>query len=185
MSSVPTVDPRAAAVVAFWRSAGRDRWFAKDAAFDRAFRERFLALHTAAASRVLDGWAADADHALALVILLDQFPRNAFRGTPRMYASDPQALRLANQMVQTGIDRAVDAALRVFCYLPFEHAENPADQATSVRLQTPLGEPWLAHAIEHRDIIQRFGRFPHRNLILGRAMTPAEQAFLDAGGFAG
>lgn len=179
------VAPEAAAVVAFWKTAGHGLWFAKDDAFDRRFRTLFLPLHEAAVRGELKAWEASADGALALLVLLDQFPRNAFRGTARMYASDEAARAVAAAAIAAGLDRAVDAELQLFFVLPFAHSERLADQERSVTLAERLGEPHLSIARGHRDIIQRFGRFPHRNPILGRSMTPAEQAFLDEGGFAG
>lgn len=172
-------------VLRFWREAGPDCWFRKDAAFDRVFRERFLDGHLAAARRELDDWAGSAEGALALLILLDQFPRNAYRGTGHMYATDPLARRHARRLVEAGFDAAFEPELRVFCYLPFSHSEDLADQQRGVELSRRIGQPWLGHAEEHRDIVQRFGRFPHRNPLLGRDTTPEEQAFLDGGGFAG
>jgi uncharacterized protein (DUF924 family) len=179
------LDQDAAAVVDFWRHAGPSRWFAKDEAFDRRFRESFLTLHEAAARGERADWLATPAGALALVLLLDQFPRNAFRGTPRMYASDRLARKRASAAIDAGHDRAVDAALQLFFYLPFGHSENLADQARSVLLCERLGGVDARHAKRHHDIVARFGRFPHRNPILGRAMTPAEQEYLDSGGYAG
>lgn len=182
----PTAVPaEARAVVDFWRSAGPNLWFAKDAAFDARFRERFVAPHEAAARGALDGWATSAEGALALVILLDQFPRNAFRGAARMYATDGQARRVADAAVNAGHDRVVDHELARFFYLPFAHSEDLADQERAVVLVRRLGEPDLSRAVHHRDIIRRFGRFPHRNPILGRTMTPQEQHYLDNGGYKG
>lgn len=172
-------------VVAFWRDAGPDRWFAKDDAFDRRFRTQCLALHEAAARGDLSSWGATADGALALVLLLDQFPRNCFRGTARMFATDEDARRVASAAIAAGHDQEVAPDLRVFFYLPFEHSEDLADQDRSVALSQPLSEEYWRYAELHRDIILRFGRFPHRNEILGRASTPEEQEFLAEGGFAG
>ena len=172
-------------VVAFWRDAGPDRWFTKDAAFDRDFKSRGLALHEAAARGDLDAWNATPEGALALAILLDQFPRNAFRGTARMFASDEKALERAAAAIEAGHDQAISEDLRGFLYLPFEHSEDLADQERSVALFTPLGGEVLDYAEIHLDIIRRFGRFPHRNAVLGRKTTPEEQRFLDDGGFAG
>ncbi|WP_374444412.1 DUF924 family protein [Stella sp.] len=177
--------PEAVAVVAFWRDAGPARWFAKDPAFDRTFAARFAADHAVAAAGGHDGWTASPDGALALVLLLDQYPRNAFRGTPAMYATDPAARRIASAAVAAGHDRHVAPGLRLFFYLPFGHSEDPADQERSVALARGLGQPSLGHAEGHRDIVRRFGRFPHRNPILGRTTTPDERRFLDEGGFAG
>jgi uncharacterized protein (DUF924 family) len=173
------------AVVRFWREAGPEAWFTSDAAFDRRFGEAFLGLHQAAAGGELAGWERSPEGALALLLLLDQFPRNVFRGTPRAYATDAQARALAERALAAGHDQAVEEALRVFFYLPFGHSEALEDQERSVLLCQPLGGETLRHAEGHRDIIRRFGRFPHRNPILGRRMTAEEQAFLDSGGFAG
>ena len=177
------VDARA--VVDFWRAAGPGLWFAKDTEFDRRFRERFLWLYLAATRGELADWSKTPEGAMALLILLDQFPRNAFRNTPRMYATDAMARKIADAALKAGHDQAVEPALRLFFYLPFGHSENLADQERSVALSEALGEPNLSHAKRHRDIIRRFGRFPHRNPILGRAMTPEEQRYLDEGGYAG
>ena len=175
----------ATAIVAFWTEVGPTRWFKKDATFDDEFRARFAAEHGAAASGALDDWATTADGALALMILLDQYPRNSFRGTARMFATDPTALSIAKQAIAQGFDLAVDAALCSFLYLPFMHSEHLADQDRALELYAPLGSESQRYAIVHRDIIVRFGRFPHRNAVLGRATTAEEQAFLDEGGFAG
>jgi uncharacterized protein (DUF924 family) len=177
--------PQAYSVVEFWREAGPSLWFAKDKAFDRRFRERLLTTHEAAARGDLDGWLATPYGALALILLLDQFPRNAFRGTPRMYATDVKARAATAAAVDAGHDQAVQKELRLFIYLPFGHSEALADQERSVALTEDLGEPDVSHAKRHRDIIRRFGRFPHRNPILGRVMTPDEQRYLDEGGYAG
>jgi len=175
----------AAEVVEFWRQAGPSMWFAKDADFDRRFREAFLSAHEAAARGELDSWLATPTGALALVLLLDQFPRNAFRGTPRMYASDAMARNIAAAAIAAGRDQLVPADLRTFFYLPFAHSEDLADQDRAVALCRPLGDPDSSNSERHRDIVRRFGRFPHRNAILGREMTPEEQEFLDQGGYAG
>jgi len=181
----PSVTAEAQAVVDFWRGAGPARWFAKDPEFDRRFREACLLPHKRAARGDLVGWGATAIGALALVLLLDQFPRNAFRGTPRMYATDVLAREIAEDAINAAHDRAVEQALQLFFYLPFGHSEVIADQERSVALNRRFGEPHLSHAKRHHDIIRRFGRFPHRNPILGRTMTQNEQWFLDEGGFAG
>ena len=119
------------------------------------------------------------------MLLTDQFPRNAFRGTAHMYATDSLARHFALRATREGYMSAVDASVRLFFCLPFAHSEELSDQDLSVRLHQSLGQPWLSHAQGHRDIIRRFGRFPHRNDLLGRATTPQEREFLDAGGFAG
>lgn len=181
----PDIPGDAAAMVEFWKESGPGLWFAKDTAFDERFRSRFLGLHEMAARDELADWADAPYGALALVLLLDQFPRNAFRGTPCMYTTDPLARYVATAAVDWGYDLAVEAALRVFFYLPFAHSEDMVDQDRSLRLSWHLGPPHSVRAQHHREIIQRFGRFPHRNAILGRPTTDEEQAFLDAGGFAG
>lgn len=182
-----TAAPAAAlAVVDWWQQAGAaGDWFAHRPDFDRAFRDRFLALHDSAAAGGCDGWIEGAAGALALMILLDQFPRNAFRGTARMYATDPQARRLARAALGLGHWDRVAPDLRLFLALPFSHSETLADQDIAVALNARLGQPWLSHAEGHRDIIRRFGRFPHRNPILGRETTPEETRFLARGGFSG
>ena len=176
---------RAQDVLAFWRAAGPSRWFRKNDAFDSEFRARFLQTHEAAQRGELDDWAQDAVGALALVILLDQFPRNAFRGSARMFDTDAKARAIARRAVDAGFDMKIEQDLRNFFYLPFMHSEDAADQARAVELTRPLGGDALRFALQHCDIIRTFGQFPHRNAVLGRTTTPAEQQFLDGGGFAG
>jgi len=173
-------------VLSFWREAGPKKWFSKDAAFDREISTRFLATHEAAAAGRLADWENTAEGALALMILLDQFPRNMFRESARAFATDPMARRIADSAIGKGYDRQVSATDRQFFYLPFEHSEALADQERCVALFGATGDAELLKWAElHADIIRRFGRFPHRNAVLGRATTAAEQAFLDSGGFAG
>jgi uncharacterized protein (DUF924 family) len=181
----PALPSEARAVLDFWQAAGPSSWFAKDAAFDRQFRDRFADAYAAAARGALDHWASTADGALALILLLDQYPRNAFRGTPRMYATDVAAREQAARAVEAGFDRAVAPELRVFVILPFGHSEWLADQERSVALARRLGPPHLERAEHHRDIVRRFGRFPHRTAILGRTSTDAERHFLENGGYQG
>jgi uncharacterized protein (DUF924 family) len=180
-----SLDFRPGDIIAFWRDAGPSHWFRKDEAFDRDFRERFLAMHEAAARGELDGWIRSAEGALALCLLLDQFPRNAFRGAPRMFATDAKAREAARAAVEAGFDAQVEEPLRPFFYLPFMHSERLEDQDLCVELSSSVGEDTQRFARHHRDIIARFGRFPHRNAVLGRPTTPEEQQFLDAGGFSG
>jgi uncharacterized protein (DUF924 family) len=180
-----TSSSRPSDVLAFWREAGPSRWFRKDAAFDSEFRARFLDAYEAARRGELDAWAQDASGALALVILLDQFPRNAFRGTARMFESDTQAREVARRAVEAGFDQATEPDLRNFFYLPFMHSEHAADQARAVELARALGGEPLRFALQHCEIIRAFGRFPHRNAVLGRITSPAERQFLEDGGFAG
>ena len=172
-------------VLAFWRAAGPDKWFKKDEAFDAEIRRRFLATYEAAAAGAL-GWDETPEGALALLIVLDQFPRNMFRGSARAFAADPLARKIAAQAIERGFDRQVAVPERGFFYLPFEHSETLADQERCVALNRASGDAdALKWAELHADIIRRFGRFPHRNAVLGRVTTPEEQAFLDGGGFAG
>lgn len=173
------------AIVTFWRDAGSSAWFKKDAAFDARFRQVFESQHFAAARRELDVWGTTAEGSLGLMLLLDQFPRNVFRGTGHMYATDPLARMYARQAVAAGHDRQVEDPLRLFFYLPFAHSEDPADQAESLRLHHALGPEGEKHALGHAYIIRQFGRFPHRNRLLGRVTAPDEAEFLREGGFAG
>jgi uncharacterized protein (DUF924 family) len=174
-----------AVVVTFWREAGPDRWFKKDAAFDDEIKRHFLGTHEAAAAGKLTDWEQSAEGVLALLILLDQFPRNMFRGEARAFATDPLARAVTSRAILNGFDGGFPD-MRGFFYLPFAHSENLADQERGVALYKAVGdEDGLKWAMLHADIIRRFGRFPHRNAVLGRVTTPGEQAFLDGGGFAG
>ena len=186
-----TLEPGWRAVLDFWflpidhPSYGRFRreWFAKDPAFDEAIRRQFAGEVDLAVAGRLDDLARHARGALALIILLDQFPRNLFRGTSRAFASDARAREIADRAVRAGFDRALPAVQRVFVYLPFEHSETLADQDRCVALFEDLPPAdWRAEAIEagrrHREIVARFGRFPHRNEILGRPSSSDEIAFL-------
>jgi uncharacterized protein (DUF924 family) len=173
-------------VVAFWRAAGPQKWFRKDAEFDREITARFLDTHEAAAAGRLADWEATPDGALALLLLLDQFPRNMFRDSACAFATDPLARAVADRAIARQFDASVPSAERTFFYLPFEHSENLADQELSLALSRRAGDGKADKYAEiHADIIRRFGRFPHRNAVLNRASTAEEQAFLDAGGFAG
>jgi uncharacterized protein (DUF924 family) len=173
-------------VLAFWRAAGPAKWFKKDAAFDAEIMSRFAALWRDAAAGALSDWEASAETALALVIVLDQFPRNMFRGKADAFATDALGRGVADRATARGFDQKVPASERLFFYLPFEHSESLADQERAVALVGTLGDPDLTRWSElHADVIRRFGRFPHRNSALGRATTREEQEYLDAGGFAG
>jgi uncharacterized protein (DUF924 family) len=180
-------------VLAFWfgppgeRGKQQKRWFEKSEAFDHEVRERFLPLYEEAAAGRLAHLEESAADCLALILLLDQFPRNMFRGTPRAFATDPLALETARAALERGFDRALLPAERLFVYLPFEHSETLADQERACELTERLDPvaPELQayrYALAHRDIIRRFGRFPHRNAILGRASTPEEIEFLKGPG---
>lgn len=178
-------DPRAAQVIAFWFTAGpRDkRWFEKSEVFDAEIRERFLALYEEAAAGKLFAWQSSAADCLALILLLDQFPRNMFRGSARAFATDALALQTARHALERGYDRGRTPAERLFFYLPFEHAESLDAQEAACRLTEPLAafpETFDVYrfALRHREIVARFGRFPHRNALLNRASTPEELEFL-------
>lgn len=177
-------------LIDFWTAAGPKAWFSADPAFDAAMRQRFEAAHLAGARGELSAWSETADGGLALVLLLDQAPRNIYRGSAHAFATDGLALALTTRAVEAGFDLAVPLDLQIFFYLPFEHAEAPAAQARGVALCEAYAarggdESYLRYARIHADIIARFGRFPHRNAVLGRATTAEEAAFLASGGFKG
>ena len=180
-----------AEVLDFWFGApgspesqqARRQWFAKDAAFDAEIRQRFGPTIEAALAGTLEGWAQAPQSALALIVVLDQFTRNVFRDTPRAFSGDPAALALARDVVDRGWDKQLAPLQRVFVYLPFEHSEEIVDQCESLRLcgllrDDPQAGGMLEWAVKHYDIVERFGRFPHRNEILGRESTPQELEFL-------
>lgn len=178
--------PEVAEVLAFWRQVvDEGLWMAKDPEFDRRFRDRFLDLHMEAASRRRDDWIETPEGALALMVLLDQFPRNAFRGTAHMHATDGLARMFAREAERRGHMQRVEPGFRVFFVYPFTHSEALADQELSLELSTRLGEGRAKGMQGHHDIIVRFGRFPHRNRLLGRESSAEEEAFLAEGGFAG
>lgn len=177
----------AQAVLDFWFGDGdapREEWFRKDPAFDQRVAARFGPLVERALAGELAGWQASPDTALALILLLDQFTRNIFRGSPRSFAGDAPALAAARALVASGGDQALPPLHRAFAYMPFEHAEDLAAQDEAVRLFTPLAAqaPYLAEMLDyahrHRAIVARFGRFPHRNAVLGRVSTAQEAEFL-------
>lgn len=173
-------------IVGFWRSAGPRRWYSQDGRFDDAIRLKFEPVHHAAARGEYDAWAQTAEGALALLILLDQFPRNLYRGSAHAFATDPKARVIARAAVEHGWHSTVEPLLRQFVLLPFQHSEDLADQDRGLALAEALGDPdILKWTSNHRDIIVRFGRFPHRNACLGRVTTAEEQAYLDEGGFGG
>ena len=186
------MDAQAQAVLDFWflppdnpgYGQSRAEWFRKDEAFDARIAERFGALIDDALAGGLRAWEATPHGALARLIVLDQLTRNVHRGTPRAFAGDAQALALAQSLTEQGLDQQLPPILRAFAYLPFEHAEDLAMQARAVELfqllsqAQPGFESMLDYAQRHQEVIARFGRFPHRNAILGRPSTPQEVAFL-------
>ena len=192
MSIMTPHTPLHADLLGFWIEAGPGRWYKKDAGFDAELRHRFGALHEAAAAGDFKDWLEASRSGLAYLLLTDQIPRNIFRGSAHAFATDGLALAAARWLVAQGLHLAVDAPLRQFFHLPFEHSEAPDDQAAAVR----TFEGWVEEGLEdgpnllryarmHADIIARFGRFPHRNAVLGRTSTAEELAFLESGGFSG
>lgn len=174
-------------LLSFWFGDGppaaRDVWFKPTPAFDMEASRQFRSAYERAADGGFDLLMDSAEGCLALILLLDQMPRNLFRGSPRAFATDGQARRLARHALDYGFDKVQPAVRRLFLYLPFEHSEDLADQERSVALFTALGNAeWLDYAKRHRDIIARFGRFPHRNAVLGRPNTAEETAFLETPG---
>ena len=173
-------------ILAFWREAGSERWYTKDAAFDADVQRQFLGLWQQAAAGELSAWEATDNGALALVIILDQFPRNMFRDDAKAFSTDPQALAVAARAIARGADARIEPVLLEFLYMPFMHSEQMCDQQRCVELFRNTGNTDnIGYAQDHAEIVRRFGRFPHRNRILGRTTTPEEQAFLDGGGFSG
>ncbi|HEX7250979.1 MAG TPA: DUF924 family protein [Burkholderiales bacterium] len=172
------IDAKAGEILRFWFEEHPKDWFVKNPAFDAEMRARFLALHETAAAGQLAHWADDPRACLALVIVLDQFPRNMFRGQARAFATDAQARAAARVILERGWNQAMSQPQQLFAYLPFEHSEALADQVLCCELMKDFDAEQLRYAIRHREIIERFGRFPHRNAILGRESTPAELEFL-------
>ena len=165
----------------------REAWFTRDREFDREIRDRFEPVYEEAAGGGLDHWKSEAQSCLALIIVLDQFPRNMYRGDERMYAADEKAREAARHAIEHAYDRELSPYGRLFTYLPFEHSEELDDQRLSVELfrglATEMGsEDLLGYAVRHLEIVERFGRFPHRNEILGRRTTPEEAEFLSGAG---
>lgn len=167
-------------VLDFWFSELEPKdWFAKSDDLDRLITDRFTALHLALSRDVPSDWRASADARLALVIVLDQFPRNIYRDSPLAFATDALALKQAKAAIAVGADAEVAENRRIFFYMPFEHAEDLAEQDRAVALCEALGnERFLDYARRHRAVIAEYGRFPHRNAIFGRMSTPAEEAYL-------
>jgi uncharacterized protein (DUF924 family) len=181
-----SANTRSREVLSYWLAAGTERWFTVDEMFDAEVRARFEELYNDAAAGGPNSWERILEGALALVIVLDQFPRNMFRGTARAYSTDSFARAVAKRAIAKGFDQQCEMPARSFFYLPFEHSENLIDQEYCLTLMQATGDADLEKwAQNHADIIRRFGRFPHRNAILGRMTAPEEQAFLDSGGFSG
>lgn len=185
MTNRTEISPPANEIVDFWTSIGPAGWFKKDEEVDRTIAEKFSAVHEKAMERKLASWLDEPLSSIALVLLLDQFSRNMFRGDARSFAGDRLAVAVATDAIGKGYHLEVKNELAVFFFMPFMHSESISDQNRCVELMHRFGAgDYIKFARLHRDIIVRFGRFPHRNPVLGRHTTPAEQAFLDGGGFA-
>lgn len=185
MTIKPPSLEQAGAVIDFWTELGPEGWFARNDDVDRRFREQFHTLHFAAAAGHCAHWLGDARAGLALLLLLDQYPRNAWRGTGHMFATDGLARHYARLYLASGLVDRIAPELRLFACLPFVHSESMEDQEFALEVYARHAPEQLKWARHHCDIIRRFGRFPHRNASLGRKSTPAEQAYLDEGGFTG
>ena len=171
-------------VIGFWfDEVEAELWWKKDEAFDRSIADRFSVLHRAAAGCELFAWRQTPLGRLAEIIVLDQFSRNIYRDSPLAFACDSLALCLAQHAIGAGADRELDAGKRLFCYMPFMHSESRLMHEAALALFTELGlESNLTFELKHKEIIDRFGRYPHRNAVLGRTSTPAELAFLQQPG---
>ncbi len=184
VAGIDTIAPKD--VLEFWHVAGPDKWFKKDPAFDGEISRRFFSLWQSAAAGKLSQWEETPEGALALALVLDQFPRNMFRGDRRTYEADAMARSVAERAIARGFDQRIPHGDRRFLWLPFMHSEHLPDQERCVEFARGYGDDeFTKYAIDHVAIVRRFGRFPHRNAVLSRATTPEEQAFLDGGGFAG
>ncbi len=173
-------------VLEFWLNARPKTWFSKSDEFDASIKQQFGALHEKAAANELSNWESEPESALALILILDQFSRNLFRNDARAFAQDALGLNIAKNSISQNFDASVDPSLKQFFYMPLMHSESILDQRHCVRLFHAANMPDnLKYAILHRDIIERFGQFPHRNSVLGRPTSPAERSFLDGGGFSG
>ncbi|MBV8681927.1 MAG: DUF924 domain-containing protein [Caulobacteraceae bacterium] len=186
MTSAPTPGK----IVGFWRDAGEKAWFRRSAKFDESVRIRFEVVHLEASRGNFASWGGSAEGALALVLLFDQFPRHIYRGSAHAFATDGLARSAADRAITDGFDLAFETDLQPFFYLPFEHHEDAGSQARSVELSTQHAErsgrtDYLRYARLHADLIARFGRFPHRNKVLGRVSTAEEIEYLASGGFKG
>lgn len=171
-------------VLKFWFGGDRKAWFEKNPEFDEEIRQGFLPLYEQGAAGKLEHWQNAPDRCLALIVLLDQFPRNMFRNSARAFATDALALAAAKHALAQRYDERLSVDERTFAYLPFEHSESAADQARSCELMKPLGDEPYRYALRHKEIIDRFGRFPHRNAALGRTSNAEEVEFLKTPGSA-
>jgi len=174
------------AVLNFWIEAGTGKWWKKDPAFDADIAHRFADTHEAACNGELDHWMDQPDSALALILVLDQFSRNLFRNSPKAFAQDQKCSDIARRQIESGANRSMPREIENFCYLPLMHCEDLESQELCLKEMKRLGDELsIKSAVEHMEIIDKFGRFPHRNAVLRRHTTVEEQAFLDGGGFSG
>ena len=171
-------------ILTFWKEAGPEKWFVKDPVFDAQIAEHFEDSFELACTGGYDDWTSTPEGALAVIIMLDQFSRNLYRDSPKAFAQDPKALEISKRALDAGLDAKMPEDLAYFSVMPLMHSENLDDQERCIAETKRMGRE-LKHAVEHRDIIKAFGRFPHRNGVLGRETTAEEKAFLDDGGFAG
>ncbi len=173
-------------VLDFWIVSGPSKWWKKDEEFDRDIKNKFKITCDAAATNALGHWKQKPDDTLALILVLDQFSRNLYRDDPRAFSQDPSCLIIAKDAIKNGADKAMREDIRAFCYLPLMHSENLEDQKVCLlKMQELNEEEYVKAAQTHLDIIEEFGRFPHRNKVLNRPTTAKEHAFLNAGGFSG
>ncbi len=180
------MDDKPSDIVTFWREAGPTKWFKKDEAFDTEIAERFMPLYDRACRGELDAWAEEPGSALALILVFDQFSRNLYRNDARAFAQDGRCVRIVHDAMANGDDRKIPDDLAPFIYMPLMHSENLSDQQTCIDEMERLGKADnVKFARIHYDIIEKFGRFPHRNTVLGRITTPEEEQFLADGGFSG
>ena len=182
------MQPTPTEIIDIWREAGRKAWFSKDVGFDASIRRHFEEIHHKAARSEMSEWSATPEGSLALLLLLDQVPRNIWRGSAHAFATDPLARSIAGSAIASGHDQLIPFDLRTFFYLPLEHSEDLADQRECLSLAQKLendGGETARWARMHHDLIARFGRFPHRNKCLGRETTDEERIFLENGGFQG
>ena len=184
------MSPKPQDIITFWRDAGPKKWFAHDPQFDRVIADRFGPAHRLASEGKLSAWEDGAPGAIALLILTDQFPRNIYRGSAHAFATDSLARAVADRAIARGFDQAFDLLMRQFFYLPYQHHEDMTSQNRAVAIYENYvaagGDPeTLRFARLHADLIARFGRFPHRNAVMGRISTADEIGYLASGGFAG
>jgi uncharacterized protein (DUF924 family) len=180
----PSLDVDPSIIIEFWQKAGPDKWFVSDPEFDQEIKSRFSHLPDQVLAGKYDKWAEQASECLALILVLDQFPRNIFRGSPKAFAFDGTAKEVATKIIDQGFDQSYQLPLKRFLYLPFMHSEKLEDQRHCIKLCEKANDPdGVNFGQIHLDVIEKFNRFPHRNEVLGRQSTPEEIKFLQEGGF--